>query len=116
MHTLQAFARATAAGSQAKIRVFDWIKAAQWIVEKQPENVSAGLGGDWEWTGGRIYADGKPVPAEDTYVYLSSNWAIPEIDGDVIDCWVYAGEGNNWNSDTYWPQEALDILEGKTNV
>lgn len=41
--------------------VFDWDKAARLIQEKKPKWATAGLRGDWEYTGGTIYEDGKPV-------------------------------------------------------
>jgi hypothetical protein len=92
--------------------VFDWDKAAQIIRDRKPEEAYAGLSGDWEWTGGVIYNDGKPVPQEDTYVYLSSTWATPqlEIDDEVIDCFVMKTQDVDWDSDTYWPESALAIL------
>jgi hypothetical protein len=91
--------------------VFDWVKAARLIVEKKPREASAGLENDWEWTGGLIYKDGAPVPKDDTYTYLASTWATPELDLDdeLIDCYVMEGE-TDWNQSTYWPQVALDIL------
>jgi hypothetical protein len=91
--------------------VFDWAKAARLIAERKPKEASAGLEGDWEWTGGLIYADGAPVPQEETYVYLASTWATPELylDGDVIDCFVMEPD-TEWRSGTYWPPEALRIL------
>ncbi len=92
--------------------VFDWCKAAQLIKEHKSDIVRAGLHGDWDWTGGLIFKDGKPVPEEDTYVYLQSTWATPEIEIDemVEDCFVTHPEREEWSSKTYWPQIALDIL------
>lgn len=93
-------------------RVFDWDKAARLIVERKPTVAEAGLGGDWSHTGGEIWRDGKPVPESDTYVYLSSNWATPqiEIDGETIDCWIYEDESPGWDAHTYWPPSALAII------
>lgn len=48
-------------------RVFDWFTAARLIRERQVNEASAGLSGDWEWTGGEIYRNGHPVPADETY-------------------------------------------------
>lgn len=112
MDTMSAFAKAQAAQG-SKQRVFDWEKAARLIKERKPETASAGLGSDWEWTGGTIFADGKPVI--DSYTFLSSNWATPELDmdGDVVDCWRWEDETPGWGSDTKWPTEALKILEDK---
>ena len=69
---------------------------------------------DWEWTGGDIYKNGAPVAEEDTYTFLASTWATPEIDldGDVQDCFVMKDSTENWNSGTYWPDSALAILNG----
>lgn len=93
-------------------RVFDWLTAAKLIREHKPTVASAGLAEDWDWTGGEIYRDGAPVPAEQTYTYLASTWAIPELnlDGDIVDCWVWQAD-TNWDSGTYWPDEALAILQ-----
>jgi hypothetical protein len=95
-------------------RVFDWHKAAEIIRDRRPELAAAGLEDDWENTGGSIYYDGKPVPAEDTYTYLASTWATPQlnIDGEIIDCWVYEDDSPGWGSGTYWPESALAILNG----
>ncbi|GAS95510.1 uncharacterized protein RMCC_2476 [Mycolicibacterium canariasense] len=106
------------------VRVFDWVKAAKIITERGAQDASAGLSGDWEWTGGEIFADGQPVPEDDTYVYLASTWAIPEldVDGDIIDCWTWQSDTpgwdpkkqtGGWGSGTYWPAEALAILEAE---
>ena len=116
MDSIQAMLRgeaATVAG--AKHRVFDWHKAARRIRESGAKRASAGLSGDWEYTGGLIFSDGKPVPKEDTYVYLCSNWATPELelDGDTEDCWIYSGPETNpegWDANTYWPDSARRIL------
>ena len=112
MDTMRAFARGQAAGD-AEHRVFDWNKAAQLINEYQPKEASAGLSEDWEWTGGIIFAGGKPV--KDGYTYLASNWATPEIelDGELHSCFVMQSEQPDWNSATKWPDSALQILEGK---
>lgn len=93
--------------------VFDWDRAAKRILESKAAVASAGLRSDWEYTGGTIYEDGKPVT--DSYTYLCSTWAVPELelDGVLEPCWRYM-EGSGWNEDTKWPQSALDILSGKT--
>jgi hypothetical protein len=109
-------------------RVFDWHKAARLIREAHedariieeadpPIEVRAGLRDDWEYTGGPIYKGTEPVPNEDTYVYLASNWAIPEIeiDGHIEECWIYKKDSpfGEWDSGTYWPESALAILRGE---
>lgn len=111
MNTMDAYARGLASrGRESK--VFDWEKAAQIIKERQPNEASAGLSGDWEWTGGTIWREGRPVPADDTYVYLASTWATPEldIDGELIACYRMESQTPGWDSGTYWPAEALAIV------
>ncbi len=113
MVSMIAMARGRAAlAAGARSRVFDWKKAAALIMERKATTAGAGLKSDWEYTGGTIWSDGKPVPQEETYTYLSSNWATPEleIDGEIIDCWIYEDDSPGWDSGTYWPQEALDII------
>lgn len=102
--------------SGAKQRVFDWDRDASLIAEKKPVEASAGLSGDWSYTGGDIWRDGSPVL--DSYTYLSSNWAEPELDmdGDVIGCWKYADETPGWDSDTKWPASALAIVSKSKNA
>jgi hypothetical protein len=89
--------------------VFDWVKAAKLIKEKNPQEVEAGLKGDWEYTGGTIYENKRIV--KDSYTYLSSNWAVPEIkiDGVYMDCFVMEDK-TEWSSETKWPKEPLEIL------
>lgn len=90
--------------------VFDWNKAAQIIAERKPEVASAGLRDDWGWTGGTIWRDGQPVT--DEYTFLSSKWAVPEldIDGEVIECFRMQSEVPDWNSATKWPASAMEIV------
>ena len=93
------------------MKVFDWDKAARLIKEAQPTEAGAGLRDDWEYTGGDIWRAGKPVSEADTSTYLGSNWAIPELEMDGVrqDCYVTEAD-SGWDSDTYWPQSALDII------
>lgn len=95
-----------------ELMVFDWDKAALLIKAKKPEWAAAGLRGDWEYTGGTIYENGKPV--KDSYTYLSSTWAVPELDmdGETIECYRMKSETPEWSSDTKWPESALLILNG----
>lgn len=112
MDTLSAFAMGQASKGNP-VKVFDWDEAATRIKVASAQTASAGLEGDWEWTGGDILRDGKPVQREDTYVYLASTWAIPElvIDGDEpIPCWKFQADTEGWDADTYWPDSALTIL------
>lgn len=113
MDTLRAFARGEANRGKEEM-VFDWIKAAEIISERNPVCVSAGLRDDWEWTGGLIFSHGKIVEKKETYTYLASTWAVPEldIDGDVIACWKMQSETPGWDAKTYWPDEARSIVEG----
>ena len=115
MDTLAAFARGQAAKGNP-VKVFDWDEAATRIKAAGAQTASAGLEGDWEWTGGEILRDGRPVPAEDTYVYLASTWAIPElaIDDELPSpCWKFEADTDGWDSGTYWPDSALAILRGE---
>lgn len=90
--------------------VFDWLKAAQIIAERNPAEANAGLSSDMEWTGGTIWRDGLPV--RNDYTYLASTWATPviEIDGEEIPCYRMASEVPQWDEDTKWPEEALAAL------
>jgi hypothetical protein len=111
MDSMSAFIRGDANRGK-ELMVFDWLKAAQLIAERRPTVASAGLAGDWEWTGGTIYRGGKPVPRDQTYTYLASTWATPELDmdGDVVPCFRMASEVPGWGSETYWPDEAVAQL------
>lgn len=110
MDTMSAFIRGQV-NKGKELKVFDWVKAVKLIKEHKATVASAGLSGDWDYTGGIIFEDGKPVPAEDTYTFLSSNWATPEIeiDGARYDCYIMQSK-TEWDSDTYWPKEALELL------
>lgn len=109
-------ARAEAARRRGEVgKVFDWDKAARLIAERRPQEAEAGLEGDWPSTGGTIWQDGAPVPREQTYTYLASAWATPQLvmdDGPPIDCWV-AETATEWGSGTYWPESALAIVNTK---
>ena len=112
MNTWAAFAMGEANRGK-EMMVFDWDKAARLIGERKPECASAGLRGDWEYTGGTIYEDGKPVM--DDYTYLASTWAVPELDmdGDIVECFRMKHEVLGWGSKTKWPKSALDILSAE---
>lgn len=109
MNTWAAFAMGEANRGKERM-VFDWDKAAKLIRERKPEWASAGLRSDWEYTGGTIYEDGKPVKSK--YTYLASTWAVPELDmdGDIVECYRMESEVPGWNEDTSWPASALAIL------
>jgi hypothetical protein len=51
---------------QARIKTFDWLKAARIIRDRKVQNASAGLGGDEAMTSGSIVRDGKIVRDETT--------------------------------------------------
>ena len=101
MNSLLAYERGKANRGE-KLMVFDWEKAARLIKDSKCTTASAGLSEDWEWTGGSIFKNGKPVNKEDTYTYLASTWAIPELDinGKVISCFRMESE----------TEEALKII------
>jgi len=111
MHSMVAFAMGQANQGE-ELMVFDWEKAARLILDGTPEAAAAGLAGDWSYTGGDIWRDGKPVAVDDTDTYLSSTWAKPELEMDGIrqDCYRMESETPGWGSNTYWPEEALAIL------
>lgn len=111
MDTLKAFAMGKASRHK-ELMIFDWKKAARIIKERKAKNASAGLSGDWEWTGGDILQDGEPLSKEETYCFLASTWAIPEleVDGDLMECYCMQSETPGWNYGTFWPEEALAIL------
>ena len=117
MNTMMAFMKGVKNKNKEQM-VFDWIKAAKLILENNAKYAAAGLRGDWEYTGGRIFADGKPIKKEDTYTYLSSTWAVPEleIDGIRVECYCMQSKAPKWGSETYWPSEALAILESGGKV
>lgn len=113
MDTMQAFVMGQlAAGNE--LMVFDWDEAARRIVKSGAKNASAGLSGDWEWTGGDILRDGKLLSSDESYTYLASVWATPEldIDGDISPCFRMRS-GTEWDADTRWPESALAILRGE---
>ena len=109
MDTMKAFAMGEA-NRDKELMVFDWDKAAQLIKDKKVTEASAGLSGDWEYTGGTILEEGK-IP-ENSYVYLASTWATPEleINGEIFDCYKMQSETDGWDSDTFWPESARNIL------
>ncbi|MCG2586535.1 hypothetical protein [Massilia sp. TS11] len=95
-----------------EMMVFDWDKAAKIIAERQPQSASAGLQGDFEWTGGEIWNGGVIVPRDQTYTYLASTWATPilVIDDEEISCYRMESEVPGWHSGTYWPESARATL------
>ena len=112
MKTIDAFKRSLIAKNN-ELMVFDWDKAAKLIIENKPFTASAGLKDDWEFTGGFIWTDNKPVLKND-YVYLQSTWAIPELnldDKQIINCFIMESKApKNWGRNPYWPKSALEII------
>lgn len=96
------------ASDKNKFKYFSFKKAAEIIKEKLKTNpdlvAEAGLQGDWNYTGGIIFENGKPT--NEHYTYLSSNWAIPtlEIDGEDVDCFTTE------DSPSEWEEKSLEIL------
>lgn len=93
-----------------ELMVFDWDKAAKIIKDRNATYASAGLCGDWEWTGGTIFNDGGIFTSD--YTYLASTWAVPEllIDDELIPCYRMQSETPGWDSDTKWPESARRII------
>lgn len=114
MDSMSAFAMGEANRGKDAM-VFDWDAAARMLVETKATRAEAGLRGDWEWTGGEIWADGAPV--RDAYTYLSSTWATPLLlltmpDGseESRPCFRMDHEVPDWNESTKWPASACDIV------
>ncbi len=112
MDTMKAFAMGEATRGQ-ELKVFDWDKAAKLIAERRATYAEAGLARDWDYTGGAILRDGEPY--SESYTYLASTWATPqlEVDDETIDCYRMASEVPGWDSDTKWPPSALAILKAQ---
>lgn len=112
MDTLSAFARGQANQGKESM-VFDWFRAVELINQYQPKLAEAGLKDDFEYTGGDIFTNGEIVDQDDTYTYLASTWATPQLvlDGEVFDCYKMQSEVPDWGSDTYWPEEAKTLLK-----
>lgn len=93
------------------VRVFDWAKAARIIKDRNPETMDAGLLEDWPATSETIYENFSPV-LDSGDGYLASKWATPvlKIDDTYIECYIYANKTPGWYSKTWWPKEALDII------
>jgi hypothetical protein len=95
---------------------FDWDKAAEIIksrINDHPDlTAEAGLQGDWDYTGGCIFAAGYPT--NDDYTYLSSNWAEPTLilswDGEEQEEIPCFSTKSRFTSDSKWDDESLQIL------
>nr|DAI28140.1 MAG TPA: hypothetical protein [Caudoviricetes sp.] len=108
MNTLIAFMMGEA-NRDKEMMVFDWDKAARLIAQRKPRIAMAGLRGDWEFTGGVIYENGKLITNE--YTYLASTWAVPELDmdGEIVECYKMEAETPKWDAHTKWPKSAVEI-------
>lgn len=100
------------------LRVFDWDKAAARIksaLKSYPDLIAeAGLQGDWAYTGGEIFRNGKPV--DEDYTYLASTWATPTLilnyngDEHEEECWILQ-EGSRFTHASKWDEQSLQILQ-----
>jgi hypothetical protein len=66
----------------------DWEVLEQFIKDRNPVEVSAGLLNDWFWTAATVYEDGEWKDKDEAYV--TSYWAMPGFkatmrNGDVIE-------------------------------
>ena len=99
------------------MKAFDWDKAAAIIKEKfelHPDlEAEAGLQGDWEYTGGAIFKDGKPT--NEPYTYLASNWAKPTIilswgGKEQLELECYCEKNERFDEESKWDKTSLEIL------
>lgn len=92
-------------------KVFDWVKAAQLILERQPTQAAAGLSEDWFRTADDIYLNGKMLTDADAY--LVSLWATPaiEMDGVREACYLEEQDKGKAGRKVVWPPEARAILD-----
>lgn len=101
-----------------RYKVFDWDKAANIIKDKLKNHpdlkAEAGLQGDWAFTGGVIFCDGKPT--DSSYTYLGSVWATPslilswdEIEQEEVECFSF-GDECRFDENSKWDDDSLKIL------
>jgi hypothetical protein len=102
------------------LMAFDWDKAAK-IIKKElklhPDlKAEAGLQGDWDYTGGVIFEEGRPT--NESYTYLCSNWAKPTLilswdneEQQEIECSIE--ESSRFHSRSKWDSKSLKILGTK---
>jgi len=99
-------------------KTFDWDKAAAIIKEHLPKypqlKAEAGLQNDWDYTGGEIYADGKPV--SDSYTYLASRWATPTLllfngEEEILETPCFTQDKNTrFHEGSKWDDKSLAVL------
>lgn len=97
-----------------EMKVFDWDKAVDLILERGIRNASAGLQQGLVWAECVILQDGKPVKSKDGW--LASACATPVlVDRDhyeEIPCYIMEHE-TTYTPHTRWPKPAKEkLLEG----
>lgn len=70
------------------MNTLDWQKLEQFVSERKPKEVSAGILNDWYYTAATVYEDGKW--GDRGRAYVTSSWGIPGFkaemeNGDVIE-------------------------------
>lgn len=102
--------------------VFDWDKAARIIRDRKPLSAVAGLERDWPNVAVEIYREGKIEEYDDDTMFMgyrASMWDVPLLrlyfsDKHTEDYVCYVTESQTeWDVETWWPQSARDIMEGK---
>lgn len=102
--------------------VFDWDKAARIIRDRKPLSADAGLERDWLNVAVEIYRSGKIIEYDEKTMFMgyrASMWDVPLLRLYFSDkhtenyvCYVTESQ-TEWDADTWWPQSARDIMEGK---
>lgn len=72
------------------MKIIDWKKVSQFIKERKPVEVSAGILNDWFWTASTVYENGKWSRKGKAAAYVTSDWATPGFkatlpNGDVVE-------------------------------
>ena len=70
------------------MNTLDWKKLEQFIEERKPVSVDAGILNDWFWTAATVYENGEWKDKD--LAYVTSSWATPGFkaemeNGDVIE-------------------------------
>lgn len=70
------------------MNTLDWKKLEQFIEERKPVSVDAGILNDWSWTAATVYENGEWKDKDRAYV--TTSWATPGFkaemeNGDVIE-------------------------------
>lgn len=70
------------------MKTIDWKKVEEFVEERKPLEVSAGLLDDWFWTAATVYENGEWK--EKDRAYVTSTWATPGFkaempNGDTIE-------------------------------